>query len=275
MNKEQYLQAILDSLEEYQKVFPEEVALALLDTEKVIGLVTVPYFFYAPVGTPITDLKGTVTEKAYLTGKTIQEERGPERFGVSYIATATPIFYKDELIGVLASIMKNKKLELVRHTAEALAASVEEMTATSNQISSSFIATNQHMDQLSDKTNLVNQDITKIRSIIGMVQEIADNTTLLGLNASIEAAHAGDYGRGFAIVANEIRKMAGESKEASKIIRQQLPEIEKSLQEINLALRQVKDEMGHHSTSISELNSAFEHITSTADELVNKFLVRK
>ncbi|SEM79997.1 methyl-accepting chemotaxis protein [Paenibacillus sp. OV219] len=272
MSKEMYMQSVLDMMETYQKAFSEETILLVMDLEKVCGFLPTPSIKVTiPVGTPRSALVQTVSEQALCLNEVCYEERGPEAYGIAYVATASPLRYNGELIGVLTSVTVNEKFEMIRNSSESLAASVEEMTATSNHLASGFASINNEMDQLSVMSTTLVDDISAIQSIIGVVQELADTSNLLGLNASIEAAHAGQYGRGFAVVANEIRKMANQSKDASGTIRTQLIDMQSRLNEINRFVETVKTDMAHHSDSVKELDSAFEHIAVTANELLNRF----
>lgn len=94
---------------------------------------------------------------------------------------------------------------------------------------------NDRMKDTSEITKQIIVDIEELRkesmlisTITGTINEIAEQTNLLSLNASIEAARAGDAGRGFSVVADEIRKLADESVAASNKIRQIIQNIDKS-----------------------------------------------
>jgi len=79
---------------------------------------------------------------------------------------------------------------------------------------------NEHIDELNEAMNLITTTSDEIARIIGVIENISARTNILALNAAIEAAHAGMLGRGFAIVAEEVRNLASQSDQAAKATRE-------------------------------------------------------
>ncbi len=117
-----------------------------------------------------------------------------------------------------------------------------------------------------------NESVNKINEASKMIQNIAGQTNLLALNASIEAARAGEAGRGFTVVADEIRRLADQSTEFSSAI---MNDIEQLTQKSNRAvgiMAAVHENIKHQTDSVTHTNAKFDGIAE-AIEKVKRSLV--
>ncbi len=131
------------------------------------------------------------------------------------------------------------------------------------------------MDQIADKTLNLSDQTTQIGEIINSVKEISEQSKLLSVNASIEAARAGQEGRGFSVVAGEIRNLAEQSNEATTQVRSILEEIQHATGSAVTAneegTKQVKhgvDLINRAGDTIAELADCIAH-TSEAGTVIN------
>jgi methyl-accepting chemotaxis protein len=127
--------------------------------------------------------------------------------------------------------------------------------------------------QTAKKVQELGKSSNQIGEIIGVIDDIADQTNLLALNAAIEAARAGEQGRGFAVVADEVRKLAERTSKATKEITQMIQNIQtetkSAVEAMQSGTKQV--ELGVESTT--KAGSSLQEIITTSEQVGNMVML--
>ena len=114
-----------------------------------------------------------------------------------------------------------------------VAAAASQMNDSVRQTTSELVSASEMIQQCNEKARTTNDNISglaqnaqKIGDVVGLISDIAEQTNLLALNATIEAARAGEAGRGFAVVASEVKSLASQTSTATEEISSQISEIQ-------------------------------------------------
>ena len=248
-------------------IFSTDIGVAVTDREK--------YLLYKPgrtldlkisAGTPLKP--GTAVVRAMAENRRIVVRGDKATFGIPYIASAAPILDPaGNVVGgavIIESVEQQDQLMLMAQkladTTSTLASTSEEISAQTQEIS----ALSRTMSTAAGESQGRLQDTDQV---VGLIKAIAGQTNMLGLNAAIEAARVGEQGRGFGVVADEIRKLATSTSDSIKKIDSTLQTIREDSRKNYEQTRRIDEVMPQVAQAITQVAGAVQEVNEMARTL--------
>ncbi|HNK59134.1 MAG TPA: methyl-accepting chemotaxis protein, partial [Leptospiraceae bacterium] len=198
----------------------------------------------------------TITSKALLTNTFIKTKKSKEEsaFQIAYVGSAIPIQNKNgNAIGAIGWISSVESWDIISETSSVTSKSIQFILDSFHSIHTSSQKTNNSAKEAYEQILATNKKITNINEVIHMIKKIADQTNMLSLNASIEAARAGDAGKGFEIVASEVGKLATHTKNSLASMTTGLMEIIQSTQLLSNKIENIKNDSNRQDETIETM----------------------
>jgi flagellin-like hook-associated protein FlgL len=263
-------------IEQYAQLVPliydallGKASVALYDCEKYIEVKQGSVIKF-PVQSGDTLTEGTGSYNSIHSGKKVVEEIDAHVLGIAYFSVAYPLIENGESIGGMVVAISSEMLHIndkLRDTAHNLASSLEQISAAIENIASSAQDLSTSGLNISQSSQNVYEKAEEMEEVVQYIDSVASDTKLLGLNASIEAARAGEIGRGFGVVASEIRSMAVSSAGSAKDIRKIIHGIRQLISKMTAEMAKLGANTQEVSASIEEIGASIESLTLTAEQL--------
>jgi photoactive yellow protein len=163
----------------------------------------------------------------------------------------------------------SSKVERIADSVEQMNLSLSRVVQNTEKASSISKDANEQAKEINNKMEALVETSKQIGDVVAIIKEIADQTNLLSLNATIEAARAGDAGKGFAIVAGEVKELARQSADSSDKISDQVNNIQSSVEKTVDSIKKIISIINEIDAINNTITESVEEQTRMSEEIVS------
>ncbi|MBO8162587.1 MAG: chemotaxis protein [Brevibacillus sp.] len=218
---------------------------------------------------------GSINYTAIQEKRRVMRKIAREVYGVPYIAAGFPIIDNGEVVGCLATGVSTDKEDRLESMADELADALGSIVSSTENLAKNSSELAAASQQVNTSTVLVRDKIEKTTQISELIRNISAKTNIIGINAAIEAARAGQHGRGFSIVANEIRILSETTSDSAASIFEGLNEMKELITLVSAEMEKTMHHTLSQSASIQELYSVVQRLHRMTEELRHTAKVAK
>lgn len=266
--KNECLERIVADLPLIKLLFEHDVYLTVLDAEGIIQGFSLPDGVdpMLQVGDVFHDPSGAFDE-VMQTGRVKHNRLPKEAMGEAFEGVVVPIKDGSKIVGCITCTYSVDTKEEIMQIAVKFQESMHDID---KSIQSVVAGTNDLVSMLSNVggiTTSIEGDVQAAVDVVGKISGNASRSNILALNASIEAARSGEYGRGFTVVAEQMGKLAKDSGSSAKEIKATLDAITEHLISIVSSMKDANDIAKAHMSDISEIQDVLDTTIMLAEKL--------
>jgi hypothetical protein len=260
------LQSFVNVAQHIPQLISSKVGMVVCDTQKWLISNSIPELKGQVIaGEPIKE--GSAAYIAMNKRERVVVQVPGDVYGVPYIAISLPIIEDGNVVGAVAIHESLERKETLLNAAKQLSLSASDFSASVQSLlaqAEEMAASGRTLKELSLQAN---KQVGETDTVVSFIKNVASETNLLGLNAAIEAARVGELGRGFGVVAEEVRKLAVNSSSSAAQITGTLDRVNESIQRISAEISQIDSASENQANIIQRLTAHSQQLLAMSEQL--------
>lgn len=191
------------------------------------------------------------------------------RFKIPYVSIAAPIRDEGVVLGAMSVVISTEQFDSLVFTGEQLLEATENAYAYARKVSAESEEVAANAKSMDNSTEQVRQKVEHMAGVLKDIMRISAKSKILGINAAIEAARVAEHGRGFKIVADEVRQLAETTNTASTAIEDDIKRVRESIDLFIESINQQSIISEQQAIEMAELTVSLNNITTLAQNLVS------